>query len=301
MNFFQQKDPTNLGAYLSLFKGLHELGGTKIGYDQAKLFLDGDESDQLKKEIACIVLLSKPAKVLFAGLTGKEHKNLVESEGMDDDDEKATGIDKNIEDLAKKIEITKKNLEKEEKSGSTRVNQIERLINKLEERLAELELEKEVNEDKEVEEDDDDEGEDDPEDTRESKVLDVTLVKYLPQLTTSDIANWSSEQKKASEKARKYWKDEFKNVNLTAAKRIALMSLELRSRKTSIHAKWIKLHGGRPTKAVPQAKEAKQTKDIFKENMREFAADKEYWNTREFKTLFNRWPTGNTLDSEDEA
>lgn len=281
---FEKKDPDGMRNYLALFNGLHELGGEKLGYEHSMLHLEGSPARQLAIEVACIIIASKPSKVLFAGLTGEEYRKKY-GDGISSGDLEKAETEGKIEVLEKKMTkleaLIDKHKDDEDEDGMAKI--LEKMA-KCNEELIEARLELEM------EEDGDDEDVSQGAEDSTVNALHSAIAAFLPKLTSNDISNYSAEQKAAYHKSRMNWKDEFKDVNLTSCRRIAYMALQLRTRGTSIHRKWITIHEGRPLKAKAPARFSKETRDIFETNIGSFKEEKEYWNVRKISKVFKRWP-----------
>jgi hypothetical protein len=81
---------------------------------------------------------------------------------------------------------------------------------------------------------------------------------------------------------RKNWDNEWKNLNMTSIKRIALLSLEKRgSSGSKVHKAWISLHGGIPSEVKSYGKGSNETLAIKKSTIDKFVSERNFWNTKE--------------------
>lgn len=273
MSYFKRspeyQDVADFNEFLGLFNGLDEIGGEQLRYKDIPTSMPSDAEKAFKMEIACIVLLSKPTKVLFAGLTSEKSKQL---------DELETDFAERMGALQAKKEKVEAKEAVEKTDMSAMKDAIDADIAKLEKEMKEHEIMTD--------------GVDKHEEylaACRAQTVDVQLAQFLPMLTMAEKSNLTPESRAAMDEARVYWADEFKDVNVSKAKRIALLSLQFRPTNASKqHERWIKIHGGRPLVAKPLAKDNNATKDIFNKDMEDFRNNRNDWDTREMKKVFTR-------------
>jgi hypothetical protein len=267
--------------FLTLFNGLDTFGGEGTKWFDLIKSLPTDAEDMIKMEMSCIILLDKPTSVLFSGLTSAEKKivKLKEKEIIGDP----------IKDLQDTLEVLKErfdncNTEKERESFAE-------VIKTKESKLLELEVDLSMSKLKDQKKDKSGLHETDEEVDLKDKGMKVRLntqiALYLPKLSSSELASLKPDSLKAMKEARNYWHEDFKTVNVSKARRIALLSLHFRNNLTKIHKDWIKKYGGRPLKCKAPSKMNNQSKKIFDDMIRDFIDAKDYWNTEDVRSRFN--------------
>jgi hypothetical protein len=271
-NFFKpnvSEDVDDFDQFIGLFNGLHEIGGETLRWKDMASSLPNDPKEAFKMEVACIVLLSKPAKVLFSGLGQKERK--VIQEQVNDVDEELARAEANMRELESKVAEGVKIQQGVLDFAAANLKQAE--ANKA---IAGFTGEEKFDKEKYIND-------------KKKNTVHVGLANYLPMLTTAERNNLGEEATAEMVEARKLWRDEFKYVNLSKAKRIALLSLHFRPTNASKqHERWIKLHGGKPLVAKPINKDNRETKEIFISDIQDFRDNKKDWDTSEIKAKFSR-------------
>jgi hypothetical protein len=275
-------------TFIPMFNGLQEIGGDTVKYKNIPSCLPSDFSDQIKMEICCIVVLAKPSGVVFAGLTAEEKRQRIERTGLE-----VTALSDRLakEEQIAKLETLMSNsvIDKDVlKAMQERcVTYKAELANLIAEELINnpdgAQVMFDANSDQASQD-----GNSIGTGSLESVCFDESLARWLPKLTASELKNQTKEARAASIKARTFWKKEFKDVNMSKVKRIALLSLQLRKQNTPQALQWKKNHKGKPTQAKPRTKESEETKRIFIEIMNDFKACKKEWSTKEIKAAFNR-------------
>jgi len=117
------------------------------------------------------------------------------------------------------------------------------------------------------------------------------LSKYLPMFTDSEIGSFSEEDISEMRKARMYWREEFKLVNVSKLKRLGLMYIEMsgKDNRTTIADQFIRNKGGKPT-TMSKFGSTPETRRIMMEVKSNFVADRKYWirHSNTFSKSFNK-------------
>lgn len=121
-------------------------------------------------------------------------------------------------------------------------------------------------------------------------VLDPKLAAYLPHISSVQIRSLTGSARQQFVDSRKEWAKEFRSVNLSMCRRIALMSVEhmdkkipsVRQLKKSMSNKRPSLLTDTDINQIPNA----QSRAIFLEQIKEFKDHKAEWNNNSVHRLF---------------
>lgn len=115
--------------------------------------------------------------------------------------------------------------------------------------------------------------------TMAKPVVDVSVALYLPKISDADIAAMDVMDKAKMDKNRLTWPDEFKKINTSRIRRVALLGLQLCTRKTDLMDKWYVLYQGRPAVAVVPVKVTGPTRTIKEGDLSSFKNAKGIWSS----------------------
>lgn len=230
-----------------LFNGYDELGGDLIKYDQAADWFDNVKNKPVTL-VACIAVLDKPSSWLFGGVQNSETKDVLNLRNTFEK-ERSEMVRAQSDDVKK-----------------YHVDRIKEIVDE----CKHLKLVGDVI----------------TLDVHGKSTFDTKLIDYMSMFEDHEIMSLTAEQITAMSLVRSFWKDDFRGVNVSRMKRVALMYLELCDEKKMISqaSQWIKNHGGRPSQANKFGK-ATKTIEINKASLSEFISDKQYW--QKHKSVFN--------------
>lgn len=109
--------------------------------------------------------------------------------------------------------------------------------------------------------------------------VDVATAAFLPKLTATELGARTAQQVTDMTTRRAAWPNEFKNVNMSKVKRIALLGLQLSPKYTKVMKEWRKVYSGRPCNATIPAKVTGVTRTIKQAEIDQFIQAKSQWNT----------------------
>jgi hypothetical protein len=128
------------------------------------------------------------------------------------------------------------------------------------------------------------------------------LINYLPKLTEEDMKSWTDTQKREFSESRSAIRETvFYHVNMSEARRIALLGLEYlqKSSKAPAVRQWYNRYKSKPSELNEESlkilgltnsehcKNGRGSLFIKTQQMREFASAKDLWSTSEFKDAFS--------------
>lgn len=273
------------------FNGLQTMGGDTTKWRDAMVASRLDDKTMYNLYMkACIIVLEKPANVLFSGMTskdkntlstidglykkGKEEVKMLVAEYKSDAGEQGANQGKLMERLANKclkyyVGVSGRKVFQfmEEVEGLE-----EALIDAMDDRIlagnefgtffgGQVETRNKILKKGEL-----------------VRLKDEAAV-YLPRMSNEELGKMDPSSLDSMLKSRRHWSKIFRIVNVSRAKRIALLSLQFMNPATRVHQSWIKKHGGRPLSAKSPPNMNKDSKEIFDKMIADFKSEKALWNT----------------------
>lgn len=250
-SIFKQKESLSVSALTpeqkKLFNGYDELGGDLLKYDEAVAWFESLVNKPMSLAL-CIVVLDKPSSWIFGG--------------MKNSDVKVTA--KAFEDLKMLIEQWKEAGPDDVKDFH--LSKMEELVKKcpylaLSGRNVNIAI-------------------------PEKAALGTKLVDSMPLYEDHELESLDDDQIGNMSKVRSFWKEEFRGVNVSRMKRIAMMYLELCDEGKMIKQgkDWIRNHGGKPSRATKHGNN-NETIGINKKSIQDFMSEDSYW--RKYRKVFN--------------
>jgi hypothetical protein len=279
-------------SFDELFNGLDNFGDDGQKWKEAVDFIDSSALVAKAQISACILVLEKPSHVLFSGIIGKDRKT------MRNYYNKVIKLDKSICKGWEEVEKVKKYSNSEEEFGKAILNFVQ-----VHARSMRRGDDGEVIKPKNItaEEDDwqramgvlkenlqssafgadtkdlDDKTFKDIINKGKLVRLDVAVSLLLPQITDMEYGKMDAKQRLKMDRTRDNWPKEFKMVNVSRAKRVALLSMFFAENHLPLQELWVKKYG-KPPNSKPTAKMNKDTTEIFEKMMKEMVEGKKHWN-----------------------
>jgi hypothetical protein len=120
---------------------------------------------------------------------------------------------------------------------------------------------------------------------RTKQTIKVGLAKYLPMMTELEVGNMEIEALEDMVQSRSEWKEEFKLLNVTKCKRLALIGLELCESVSKLQAQWLNIHKSVPSGITNFNRGDSDTNEIFRKDIEEFVRYRDDWNRPEVKDI----------------
>jgi hypothetical protein len=120
--------------------------------------------------------------------------------------------------------------------------------------------------------------------------MDPVVARYLPKISLPEFQSRDEKDQEEMMESRALWHDDFKFINVSRAKVVAMLALQYQFPYYKIQKDWYDKYEKRPRHAVCPASVNSRTKDIWEKNMAKFKEDKKLYHKRAGIVFGGNWP-----------